>query len=90
MADRADWNDLRERRMAEPGVAEAYDAARLAFELGPGGTTPPGAQRLEPESAGPGRRRRPTQAVARSRPAAPFRPWPSSNGWLVRWTGSWK
>ncbi|GIJ30142.1 hypothetical protein Vqi01_53040 [Micromonospora qiuiae] len=34
MADRVDWNDLRERRMAEPGVAEAYDAARLAFELG--------------------------------------------------------
>ncbi|MER7457495.1 helix-turn-helix transcriptional regulator [Micromonospora sp. NPDC126480] len=34
MADRVDWNDLRERRMAEPGVAEAYEAARLAFELG--------------------------------------------------------
>jgi transcriptional regulator with XRE-family HTH domain len=25
---------MRERRMAEPGAAEAYDAARLAFELG--------------------------------------------------------
>jgi ribosome-binding protein aMBF1 (putative translation factor) len=34
MADRVDWNDLRERRMAEPGVAEAYEATRLAFELG--------------------------------------------------------
>ncbi|SIN35405.1 hypothetical protein [Micromonospora cremea] len=34
MDDRADWNDLRERRMAEPGAAEAYEAARIAFELG--------------------------------------------------------
>ncbi len=34
MSDRVDWNDLRERRMAEPGVAEAYEAARIAFELG--------------------------------------------------------
>jgi len=25
---------MRERRMAEPGAAEAYGAARLAFELG--------------------------------------------------------
>jgi transcriptional regulator with XRE-family HTH domain len=25
---------MRERRMAKPGAAEAYDAARLAFELG--------------------------------------------------------
>ncbi|GAA4942847.1 helix-turn-helix domain-containing protein [Actinoplanes utahensis] len=25
---------MRERRLAEPGAAEAYDAARLAFELG--------------------------------------------------------
>lgn len=25
MGDRIDWNDLRERRMAEPGAAEAYD-----------------------------------------------------------------
>ncbi|SEL54978.1 helix-turn-helix domain-containing protein [Nonomuraea pusilla] len=29
-----EWADLRERRLAEPGAAEAYDAARLAFELG--------------------------------------------------------
>lgn len=28
------WSAMRDRRMAEPGVAEAYDAARLAFELG--------------------------------------------------------
>ncbi|WP_239168949.1 helix-turn-helix domain-containing protein [Paractinoplanes deccanensis] len=25
---------MRERRLSEPGAAEAYDAARLAFELG--------------------------------------------------------
>ncbi|MGW1057335.1 helix-turn-helix domain-containing protein [Micromonospora rubida] len=34
MNDRADWNEFRERRMAEPGAAEAYEAARIAFELG--------------------------------------------------------
>lgn len=35
MADeRTDWAQLRQRRMAEPGATEAYDAARLAFELG--------------------------------------------------------
>ncbi|WP_405094591.1 helix-turn-helix domain-containing protein [Micromonospora sp. NBC_01412] len=34
MNDRADWNELRERRMAELGAAEAYEAARIAFELG--------------------------------------------------------
>ncbi|MGO1056473.1 helix-turn-helix domain-containing protein [Crossiella sp. CA198] len=34
MADRDDWAELRERRLAEPGAAEAYDAARLAYELG--------------------------------------------------------
>ncbi|MEV0731374.1 helix-turn-helix transcriptional regulator [Polymorphospora sp. NPDC050346] len=34
MGERADWGAMRERRMAEPGAAEAYDAARLAFELG--------------------------------------------------------
>jgi ribosome-binding protein aMBF1 (putative translation factor) len=31
---RASWGALRERRMSEPGAAEAYEAARLAFELG--------------------------------------------------------
>ncbi|HEX7302035.1 helix-turn-helix transcriptional regulator [Lentzea sp.] len=30
----ADWQQLRDRRMAEPGADEAYDAARIAFELG--------------------------------------------------------
>ncbi|GAA3442177.1 helix-turn-helix domain-containing protein [Planomonospora venezuelensis] len=28
------WQELRDRRMAEPGAAEAYEAARLAYELG--------------------------------------------------------
>lgn len=31
---RESWAELRDRRMAEPGAVEAYDAARLAFELG--------------------------------------------------------
>lgn len=34
MAERETWSDLRDRRMSEPGAQEAYDAARLAFELG--------------------------------------------------------
>jgi ribosome-binding protein aMBF1 (putative translation factor) len=34
MAERTDWQQLRDRRMAEPGAAEAYDATRLAYELG--------------------------------------------------------
>lgn len=34
MNDRDDWNELRERRLAEPGAADAYEAARIAFELG--------------------------------------------------------
>jgi ribosome-binding protein aMBF1 (putative translation factor) len=34
MGERDNWEAMRERRMAEPGAAEAYDAARLAFELG--------------------------------------------------------
>jgi ribosome-binding protein aMBF1 (putative translation factor) len=34
MSQRSDWQELRSRRMTEPGAAEAYDAARLAFELG--------------------------------------------------------
>ena len=29
----ADWRQLRDRRMAEPGAEEAYEAARIAFEL---------------------------------------------------------
>lgn len=34
MSKRSDWHTLRERRIAEPGAAETYEAARLAFELG--------------------------------------------------------
>lgn len=34
MPERTDWQELRGRRMGEPGAPEAYDAARLAFELG--------------------------------------------------------
>ncbi|WP_239310702.1 MULTISPECIES: helix-turn-helix transcriptional regulator [unclassified Frankia] len=34
MAERSEWAQLREQRMAEPGAHEAYQAARLAFELG--------------------------------------------------------
>ncbi|MBM7081224.1 helix-turn-helix domain-containing protein [Micromonospora humidisoli] len=34
MSDRVDWNDLRDRRLAEPGAVEAYEATRIAFELG--------------------------------------------------------
>ncbi len=34
MAKRESWAEVRERRMAEPGSAEAYEATRLAFELG--------------------------------------------------------
>jgi ribosome-binding protein aMBF1 (putative translation factor) len=31
---RESWSELRDRRMAEQGAGEAYEAARLAFELG--------------------------------------------------------
>ncbi len=34
MGEGGSWAVLRERRLAEPGAAEAYDGARLAFELG--------------------------------------------------------
>ena len=34
MAERTGWREVRDRRMAEPGAAEAYQAARLAYELG--------------------------------------------------------
>jgi ribosome-binding protein aMBF1 (putative translation factor) len=34
MTERSDWSELRDRRMAEPGAAEEYEATRLAFELG--------------------------------------------------------
>lgn len=32
--ERESWSELRDRRMGEPGAEEAYEAARLAFELG--------------------------------------------------------
>src|SRR5262245_19960113 len=34
MSDRTSWSNLRDRRMAEPGAAEEYEATRLAYELG--------------------------------------------------------
>ena len=34
MTGRTGWDDVRGRRMAEPGAAEVYDATRRAFELG--------------------------------------------------------
>ena len=34
MPERESWTGVRERRLAEPGAVEAYEAARLAFELG--------------------------------------------------------
>lgn len=34
MSERTDWSAQRERRMTEPGAAEAYLATKLAFELG--------------------------------------------------------
>lgn len=34
MGEDRGWAAMRERRLAEPSAAEAYDAARLAFELG--------------------------------------------------------
>jgi len=36
MSEGGGWAAMRERRLAEPGAAEAYDAARLAFDLGGG------------------------------------------------------
>ncbi len=34
MAERSDWSEIRDRRMKEPGAVEAYEATRLAYELG--------------------------------------------------------
>ncbi|MHB2022552.1 MAG: helix-turn-helix domain-containing protein [Mycobacteriales bacterium] len=34
MASRSSWPDVRDRRMREPGAAEAYQATKLAYELG--------------------------------------------------------
>jgi ribosome-binding protein aMBF1 (putative translation factor) len=34
MSERKQWDEVRDARMTESGAAEAYEAARLAFELG--------------------------------------------------------
>ena len=34
MTDRTSWTEIRDRRMGEPGAREAYQATKLAFELG--------------------------------------------------------
>jgi ribosome-binding protein aMBF1 (putative translation factor) len=34
MTERTEWRQLRDQRMVEPGAVEAYEATRLAFELG--------------------------------------------------------
>ena len=34
MPERESWTGMRERRLGEPGAMEAYEATRLAFELG--------------------------------------------------------
>ncbi len=34
MSERTGWGEVRDRRMAEPGAAEAYEHARRAYELG--------------------------------------------------------
>jgi ribosome-binding protein aMBF1 (putative translation factor) len=34
VGDRTPWEELRERRMTEPGAQKAYEAAGLAYQLG--------------------------------------------------------
>jgi ribosome-binding protein aMBF1 (putative translation factor) len=34
VSERSSWNEIRDRRMAESGAAEAYHAAEIACELG--------------------------------------------------------
>lgn len=34
MSGSENWQEIRDRRMGEPGAVEAYEHARLAFELG--------------------------------------------------------
>ncbi|MFE3447512.1 hypothetical protein ACFXJ8_01145 [Nonomuraea sp. NPDC059194] len=34
MSKRDSWQELKDHRMSEPGAAEAYEAARFAYELG--------------------------------------------------------
>jgi ribosome-binding protein aMBF1 (putative translation factor) len=36
MGDRSSWEELRGRRLSEPGAADACEAARLAYQLGAG------------------------------------------------------
>ena len=59
MGEHSDWAELRARRMAEPGVAEAYEAARLAFDV---------ERALEPKRRPRGCSRRAAQAPTTSEP----------------------
>ncbi len=34
MDERTEWQEVRDRRLREPGAEDAYENARLAFELG--------------------------------------------------------
>ncbi|GAA0389297.1 hypothetical protein GCM10009530_45500 [Microbispora corallina] len=34
MSEQESWRELRDRRLTEPGAREAYEATRLAYELG--------------------------------------------------------
>lgn len=34
MSEQENWSTLRDRRMQEPGAESAYEAAKLAYELG--------------------------------------------------------
>ncbi|WP_259405770.1 hypothetical protein [Microbispora sp. H10830] len=43
MGEQESWRELRDRRMGEPGAVEAYEAARLAYELEETKETDPGA-----------------------------------------------
>jgi hypothetical protein len=48
MSERSGWQDLRDRRMAEPGATEAYERARLAYEIGQAVRLLRGEKGLEP------------------------------------------
>ncbi|WP_328808490.1 helix-turn-helix domain-containing protein [Nonomuraea montanisoli] len=88
MGDREEWQQLRDRRMAEPGAAEAYEAARLAHELGK-------TVRAMRENRGwtqsdLAREAGMTQsAVARFEAGGSCPPCRSWDGWRVRWTRPW-
>ncbi|MGH3824611.1 MAG: hypothetical protein ACRDRA_17525 [Pseudonocardiaceae bacterium] len=49
MSQRSDWQELRSRRTTELGATDAYNAARLAFELGRRGTGAPRPAGTEPD-----------------------------------------